>query len=151
MTRFTIAATVVSLLSSATFAGQPRDVGGQNAPTSLIELPPDVPADALRYTVLMMGNKAGVNVVWRTPDGASQAGIPAAQVLADATLGAARIVKVDDALGSIAEGKLADLVLIDGNPVNNISDIRRPTLVMKDGVIYYPPELHRELGIAPAR
>jgi len=80
-----------------------------------------------------------------------KAGIPAAQVLADATLGAARIVKVDDALGSIAEGKLADLVLIDGNPVNNISDIRRPTLVMKDGVIYYPPELHRELGIAPAR
>ena len=74
MTRFTIAATVVSLLSSASFAGQSRNAGGgRNAPTSLIELPPDVPADALRYTVLMMGNKAGVNVVWRTPDGATQA------------------------------------------------------------------------------
>lgn len=80
-----------------------------------------------------------------------QAGIPAPRVLADATLGAARIMKADDQLGSIAPGKLADVVLIDGHPETNISDIRRPTMVMKDGVIYYPEELHRELGIAPAK
>ncbi|HTI40103.1 MAG TPA: amidohydrolase family protein [Vicinamibacterales bacterium] len=76
-----------------------------------------------------------------------KAGIPAPRVLADATLGAARIMKADDQLGSITAGKLADLVLIDGHPETNISDIRRPTLVMKDGVIYYPNELDRELGI----
>ena len=79
-----------------------------------------------------------------------QAGIPAPRVLADATLAAARIMKVDDQLGSIAAGKLADLVLIDGHPESRISDIRRPTVVMKDGVIYYPAELNRELGIAGA-
>ena len=79
-----------------------------------------------------------------------QAGIPAPRVLADATLAAARIMKVDDQLGSIAAGKLADLVLIDGHPESRISDIRRPTVVMKDGVIYYPAELNRELGIAAA-
>jgi imidazolonepropionase-like amidohydrolase len=79
-----------------------------------------------------------------------RAGIPAPRVLADATLGAARIMKADGELGSIAPGKLADVVLVDGHPETNISDIRRPTLVMKDGVIYYPKELHRELGIAEA-
>ncbi len=80
-----------------------------------------------------------------------QAGIPAPRVLADATLGAARIMKADDQLGSIATGKLADLVLIDGHPESRISDIRKPTVVMKDGVIYYPAELNRELGIAPPK
>lgn len=80
-----------------------------------------------------------------------RAGIPAPRVLADATLGAARIMKADAELGSIAAGKLADVVLVDGHPETNISDIRRPTLVMKDGVIYYPNELDRELGIAGGR
>jgi imidazolonepropionase-like amidohydrolase len=80
-----------------------------------------------------------------------RAGIPAPRVLADATLGAARIMKADDELGSIAAGKLADIVLIDGHPETNISDVRRPTLVMKGGVIYYPNELNRELGIAAAK
>jgi imidazolonepropionase-like amidohydrolase len=77
-----------------------------------------------------------------------RAGIPAPRVIADATLGAARIMKADDQLGSIAAGKLADVVLIDGHPETSISDIRRTEIVMKDGVIYYPSELNRELGIS---
>jgi imidazolonepropionase-like amidohydrolase len=56
-----------------------------------------------------------------------------------------------DRLGSIAEGKLADMVLIDGDPVRTIGEVRRTALVVKDGVIYYPAELDRELGIASAR
>jgi imidazolonepropionase-like amidohydrolase len=78
-----------------------------------------------------------------------QAGIPPAEVLKLATLGAARIMKKDAELGSIASGKLADLVLIDGNPVANISDVRKTALVMKDGVLYKPAELYAELGIQP--
>jgi imidazolonepropionase-like amidohydrolase len=42
-----------------------------------------------------------------------------------ATFGAARIMKKDAELGSIAPGKLADLVLINGNPAQNISDVRK--------------------------
>jgi imidazolonepropionase-like amidohydrolase len=57
-------------------------------------------------------------------------------------------MKADDQLGSIAAGKLADVVLIDGHPETSISDIRRTEIVMKDGVIYYPSELNRELGIS---
>ncbi len=77
------------------------------------------------------------------------AGIAAARVLQDATLGAARIMKRDSDLGSIAPGKLADVMLVEGNPASNISDIRRTVLTMKGGVIYRPEEIYPELGIAP--
>jgi imidazolonepropionase-like amidohydrolase len=78
-----------------------------------------------------------------------QAGIPPAEVLKLATLGAARIMKKDAELGSIAAGKLADMVMIDGNPVANISDVRKTALVIKDGIVYKPGELYAELGIQP--
>jgi imidazolonepropionase-like amidohydrolase len=78
-----------------------------------------------------------------------QAGIPPSQVLQNATLNAARIMSLDKDLGSIAPGKLADLILVDGNPAANISDIRKTTLVVKDGVLYKPAELYTELGVTP--
>ncbi len=78
-----------------------------------------------------------------------EAGIPAAQVLQNATLNAAKIMSMDKDLGSITPGKLADLTLVDGDPTKNISDIRKTKLVVKDGVIYYPAELYTELGVAP--
>jgi len=78
-----------------------------------------------------------------------QAGIPANVVLQDATLNAARIMSMDKDLGSVAPGKLADLVLVEGDPTKNISDIRKTVLVVKDGVIYKPAELYSELGVKP--
>ena len=78
-----------------------------------------------------------------------QAGIPPAQVLQNATLNAARIMSMEKDLGSIAPGKLADLTLVDGDPTKNISDIRKTSVVVKDGVLYYPNELYTELGVAP--
>ncbi len=78
-----------------------------------------------------------------------QAGIPAAQVLQNATLNAARIMSLDKDLGSIAPGKLADVILVDGDPTKNISDIRKTVVVVKDGVLYNPAELYTELGVTP--
>jgi imidazolonepropionase-like amidohydrolase len=78
-----------------------------------------------------------------------QAGIPPAQVLQNATLNAARIMSLDKDLGSIAAGKFADVVLVEGDPTANISAIRHTRLVVKDGVLYYPSELYAELGVAP--
>jgi imidazolonepropionase-like amidohydrolase len=78
-----------------------------------------------------------------------QAGIPPGQVLENATLNAARIMSLDKDLGSIAPGKLADLILVDGNPTARISDIRRTAVVVKDGVLYRPAELYTELGVTP--
>src|SRR6202167_259027 len=78
-----------------------------------------------------------------------QAGIPASQVLQNATLNAARIMSLDKDLGSITAGKLADLTLIEGDPTTNISNIRKTVAVVKDGVLYYPAELYAELGVTP--
>jgi hypothetical protein len=80
-----------------------------------------------------------------------RAGIPAPEVLRIATLGAARVMKLDKDLGTVAPGKLADLILVDGDPTVRISDIRRVTLVVKDGVMYDPAKLYGEIGIKPER
>ncbi|ABF42212.1 amidohydrolase [Candidatus Koribacter versatilis Ellin345] len=76
-------------------------------------------------------------------------GIPPAKVLQDATLGAAKIMSKDAELGSIAPGKLADVVLLDADPTQSTKNLRRTNTVIKDGVIYYPAEIDRELGIKP--
>jgi hypothetical protein len=64
-----------------------------------------------------------------------RAGIPPLRSLQVAMLNAARLLKQDKDLGSIAPGKQADFLLIDGNPGEKISDIRRCRLVMKNGVL----------------
>jgi imidazolonepropionase-like amidohydrolase len=75
------------------------------------------------------------------------AGIPAPVVLQIATLNAARVAGRDRELGSIEAGKLADLVLVDGDPTKRISDVRRASLVVKDGVVYDPARVHAAVGI----
>src|SRR5437763_986124 len=58
------------LLLSAGFLQTPAPQPPATHPqASLVELPPGIPGDALRYTVTMMGNAAGANIAWRTPDG----------------------------------------------------------------------------------
>jgi imidazolonepropionase-like amidohydrolase len=78
-----------------------------------------------------------------------QAGIPAPKVLQIATLGAARVMHHDDTLGSIEKGKLADVILVDGDPASHIGDIRKVVTVVKDGVVYDPAVLYASLGVAP--
>jgi imidazolonepropionase-like amidohydrolase len=58
-------------------------------------------------------------------------------------------MKLDGDLGSIATGKLADVTLANGDPVANISHIRKTALVMKDGVLYRAEELYSAVGVAP--
>ena len=79
-----------------------------------------------------------------------KAGIPPAKALQVATLNAARLLKQDKELGSIAPGKLADVVLVEGNPAQQISDVRRCRIVMKDGVLYQSDKLYAAVGIKPA-
>ncbi|MBC8120984.1 MAG: amidohydrolase family protein [Gemmatimonadaceae bacterium] len=76
-----------------------------------------------------------------------QAGIPAPEVLKIATLGAARVARRERELGSIAPGKLADLVLVAGNPAADISAIRQVEMVVKGGTVYHSADLCRSLGI----
>jgi len=77
------------------------------------------------------------------------AGIPPVKVLQNVTLNASRIMHLDRDLGSITVGKLADLVMVDGDPVADISNVRKTKLVLKDGVMYRPEELYSALGVQP--
>jgi hypothetical protein len=78
-----------------------------------------------------------------------RAGIPAAKALQIATLRAAQLLGQDAVLGSIAPGKRADFLLVEGNPADNVSDIRRCRLVMKNGVLYRSAEVYSAVGIKP--
>jgi hypothetical protein len=76
-----------------------------------------------------------------------QAGIPAAEVLRIATLGAATVMHRESDLGSVTPGKLADLVVIDGDPTTNISDVRKPVWVVKDGLLFSSKDVYAALGV----
>ena len=76
-----------------------------------------------------------------------QAGIPAPDVLALATLGTARVMGRDREAGSIAAGKLADLALLDGDPTRDIAQVRNTEVVVCRGVVYDPAELFAAVGM----
>jgi len=69
------------------------------------------------------------------------AGISPADVLKAATINGARALGVDDRLGTIESGKLADFYVARGNPLEDITAARNVTLVVKDGQVYRPEEL----------
>ncbi|MCB0609439.1 MAG: amidohydrolase family protein [Lewinellaceae bacterium] len=76
-----------------------------------------------------------------------KAGIPPNEVLKIATLGNATVLGRQSEIGSIEPGKRANLVLIDGDPTRNISDIRRVKWVLRDGLIYDPVKILNGLSI----
>jgi imidazolonepropionase-like amidohydrolase len=80
-----------------------------------------------------------------------EAGLPPSEVLRLATLGAAKIMKHDREKGSIEAGKQADLIIVDGNPAERITDIRRIRKVVQNGVIYDTAEVQRAIGLVPGR
>jgi len=63
-------------------------------------------------------------------------GMKPIDVLRSATSVNADVFKVNDRAGRIAPGKWADLVIVEGNPVDNISQVRKVRWVMKEGIIY---------------
>ncbi|MDZ4319956.1 MAG: amidohydrolase family protein, partial [Phenylobacterium sp.] len=77
------------------------------------------------------------------------AGISPAKTLRLATLDAERYFGRDHELGSIARGKLADLILVEGDPTTDISDIRQVRMTMVGGVVYYPAEIYDHLNVKP--
>jgi imidazolonepropionase-like amidohydrolase len=79
----------------------------------------------------------------------AQAGLPAPEILRLATLGAAEVIHQDKHFGTIEPGKLADMILVDGDPAGRISDIRRVVTTIKDGVVYDAGKLYEAVGVTP--
>jgi imidazolonepropionase-like amidohydrolase len=62
-------------------------------------------------------------------------GLPPMLAVVAATSNAARLLRMQDQIGSVEKGKLADLILVDGDPLQDIGVMRRPSFVMKSGQI----------------
>ncbi|MGX7686898.1 amidohydrolase family protein [Flectobacillus roseus] len=93
--------------------------------------------------------KAGVKIAFGTDSGVSlhglnayefqymvEAGMPAIEAIQAATVTPAKILGVEKDLGSIEAGKFADIIATDGNPLQDITQMRKVSFVMKDGVVY---------------
>jgi imidazolonepropionase-like amidohydrolase len=63
-------------------------------------------------------------------------GMPAADALKSATSTAARVLHMENRIGRVQQGLLADLIAVEGNPVQDISALRRIRYVMKGGIVY---------------
>lgn len=64
------------------------------------------------------------------------AGMPPMFTIQAATINAAQLLRHDKDLGTVAAGKLADVVAVPGDPIDDISLMKRVTFVMKEGVVY---------------
>lgn len=78
-----------------------------------------------------------------------QAGFTPQEAIAAATLIPARAMKREHELGTIAAGKLADFIVVDGDPLADIRALRRVTLVVAGGKTYDPAKLWQSVGFTP--
>ncbi len=92
---------------------------------------------------------AGVKIAFGTDSGVSPhgenarefelmvaGGMTPMQAIQAATLEASKLLKVDDRLGTLEADKLADIVAVKGDPIENISLMKKVDFVMKDGTVY---------------
>jgi imidazolonepropionase-like amidohydrolase len=131
-------------------AGAPNVTGLPNtAPDSLAHR-----SDANYLRLLKRLYDAGVPLVPGT-DGSSynaelelyeRAGIPAPQVLRIATIVSAQAMKDDAQYGSIAVGKVADVIIVNGKPAEHVAELRKVDRVIRAGRVYDPKALKASVG-----
>lgn len=96
--------------------------------------------------------RGGVKILFGTDTGVSahgdnarefelmvEAGMPPMAAIRAATAEPAKFLEIDDRLGTVMPGKIADLVAVPGDPLADISLMRRVHFVMKDGVVHRRP------------
>ncbi|NEU06955.1 amidohydrolase family protein [Flavihumibacter sp. R14] len=130
--------------------------GKSTADSALIPgyYPPFVKAKALETGPKIQGAfakayKAGVKIAFGTDAGVFahgknykefeymvEAGMPAMEAIQSATVSAADLLGLSDQVGSIEKGKLADIIAVAGNPLQDIKVLAKIAFVMKEGKIY---------------
>ena len=96
--------------------------------------------------------KSGVKIAFGTDSGVSPhgqnarefelmvaGGMPPMKAIQSATLEAARLLKIEQKLGTLEANKTADIVAVQGNPLENIRLLQSVVFVMKEGVVYKQP------------
>ncbi len=75
-----------------------------------------------------------------------ESGLTPIEAIQTATITPAKVMKLDATEGSVESGKNADIIIVDGDPLQNIRNIRKVETVIKDGNIYDPVQLHKIAG-----
>ncbi|MGA8405991.1 MAG: amidohydrolase family protein [Candidatus Acidiferrales bacterium] len=78
-----------------------------------------------------------------------QAGFTPMEAIQAATIVPARVLGFDTELGTVEAGKRADVIIVDGNPLENIHNIRKVEFVITNGVMYNCAELWKSVGFKP--
>lgn len=78
-----------------------------------------------------------------------QAGFTPMEAIQAATIVPARVLGFDKELGTVEAGKRADVIIVDGNPLESIHNIRKVEFVITNGVMYNCAELWRSVGFKP--
>ena len=73
--------------------------------------------------------------------------MPAPFVLQMATITSARVMKDDKDYGSIAPGKVADVIIVNGNPAEHVSELRNVQQVIRGGRLYDVHDLKVATGL----
>ena len=78
-----------------------------------------------------------------------QAGFTPMEAIQAATIVPARVMGLDRESGTVEKGKRADLILIDGNPLEDVRNTRNIEFVITNGVMYHTAELWQSVGFKP--
>lgn len=117
-------------------------------------LSPAIKDKAIATGAAMQGNfekayKAGVKIAYGTDSGVSKhgdnareavlmaaAGMPAMEIIKSATVNAADLLGMSSSIGTIEAGKFADIIAVDGSPLDDIEELLNVGFVMKGGKVY---------------
>ena len=92
-----------------------------------------------RGVKIAFGTDAGVQkhgTNWKEFVYMVQNGMSEMKAIQSATMETAKLLRIEDKLGSIEEGKLADMIAVKGNPLDDISILENIEVIIKDGVVY---------------
>jgi imidazolonepropionase-like amidohydrolase len=78
-----------------------------------------------------------------------KAGLTPLEAIQAATITPARVMKLENEVGVIEPGKRADIIILDANPLDNISNIRKVRFVMTQGRLFDSAKLWESVGFKP--